>query len=383
MARGTERSLTEIQEEAERNRADLTETVDQLRSRVADTVTDIRHRVSPGAMKAEVGDYLHGRADALMDKARENPLQAAAVGIGIGYPLFRIARSIPAPVLMVGAGLYLLGTSSGKKATSDLTRKVADVAGSASDTFNSGLDAATRKVHDVRNAASAGMAAATDKATTALGAVSQQASAAGASLKQGVANLTGSASDIAGAASGGIGSLKDKAVAAAGTTSGAVQSGASATGSMMRDSAGSVADFSADAAQKLRDRTVDTSQRALAAANDAVQQYPLLVGGLGLALGMLLASALPKSDVEKSLMGGAGAEARKRVNALASTGFDAAKGIAAGAISDLVAQAGEERLTPADASDAAEDLGRRVRKVAESAADAAFGQPAEKTDNAA
>ena len=383
MARGTERSLTEIQEEAERNRADLTETVDQLRSRVADTVTDIRHRVSPGAMKAEVGDYLHGRADALMDKARENPLQAAAVGIGIGYPLFRIARSIPAPVLMVGAGLYLLGTSSGKKATSDLTRKVADVAGSASDSFNSGLDAATRKVHDVRNAASAGMAAATDKATTALGAVSQQASAAGASVKQGVANLTGSASDLAGAASGGIGSLKDKAVAAAGTTSGAVQSGASATGSMMRDSAGSVADFSADAAQKLRDRTVDTSQRALAAANDAVQQYPLLVGGLGLALGMLLASALPKSDVEKSLMGGAGAEARKRVNALASTGFDAAKGIAAGAISDLVAQAGEERLTPADASDAAEDLGRRVRKVAESAADAAFGQPAEKTDNAA
>ena len=374
MARAPERSLTEIQEEAERNRADLTETVDQLRSRVADTVTDFRHRVTPGAMKAEVGDYLHGRADALMDRARGNPLQAAAIGIGIGYPLFRIARAIPAPVLMVGAGLYLMGTSSGQKATGDLKRKMGEVAGSVSDGFGSGLEIATRKAQDARDAASTGMASASDRVSTALGSVTDQAAATAATLQRGAASLAGSASDLAGSASDRLANLKERAVAAVGSTSSALQESAVASGSMVRDSAGSASDFAASAAQRLRERAVDTSQKAVATANETIQQYPLLVGGLGLALGVLIASALPKSDVEKNIMGGAGAEARKRANALASSGFDAAKGIASGAISSLVSQAGQDHLTSADANAATEDFGRRVRKVAESAADAAFGK---------
>ena len=102
MARDDERSLSDLQEDAQRNRAEFVETVDQLRSKVAETVTDIRARVSPDAIKAGAGDYFRARAEDLVDKARSNPLQAAAIGLGVGYPLFRIARSIPAPVLMVG-----------------------------------------------------------------------------------------------------------------------------------------------------------------------------------------------------------------------------------------------------------------------------------------
>ena len=104
MARSDERSLSDLQEDAQRNRAEFVETVDQLRSKVADTVTDIRTRVSPDAIKAEASDYFRARAEDLVDKARRNPLQAAAIGLGVGYPLFGIVRSIPAPVLMVGAG---------------------------------------------------------------------------------------------------------------------------------------------------------------------------------------------------------------------------------------------------------------------------------------
>ena len=148
MDRANEKSLTDLKREAERSRAELAETVDQLRSRVSDTVTDFRERASPDSMKAEISDYFRTKADALMDRARENPLQTAAIGIGVGYPLLKVARSIPAPILMVGAGLYLLGTSSGQKFADTVSKKVSAAADGVSDSLSAGVDVANRKVHD-------------------------------------------------------------------------------------------------------------------------------------------------------------------------------------------------------------------------------------------
>ena len=120
-------------------------------------------------MKAEIGGYLRTRVDALMEKARENPLQAAAIGVGVGYPLLKIARSIPAPILMVGAGLYLLGSSSGQKLSETVSKKVAAAAEGVSDSFGAGLDVANQKVHDVQDMASSSLAAAGDTSLPASG----------------------------------------------------------------------------------------------------------------------------------------------------------------------------------------------------------------------
>jgi hypothetical protein len=196
MDRANERSLTDLKREAERTRAELTETVDQLRSKVSDSVTDFRERASPDAMKAEISGYFRTRADALMDKARGNPLQTAAIGIGVGYPLLKIARSIPAPILMVGAGLYLLGTSSGQKLSETVSKKVAAAAEGASDSFGAGVDVANRKVHDTQDLAASSLAAARGTIASGVGNMTQQATAVGSSLsklKDGAANLAGSA----------------------------------------------------------------------------------------------------------------------------------------------------------------------------------------------
>jgi ElaB/YqjD/DUF883 family membrane-anchored ribosome-binding protein len=91
MDRPNGKSLTDLKRQSERTRAEFAETVDQLRSKVSDSVTDFRERASPDAMKAEISGYIRTRADALMDRARENPLQTAAIGIGVGYPLLKIA----------------------------------------------------------------------------------------------------------------------------------------------------------------------------------------------------------------------------------------------------------------------------------------------------
>jgi ElaB/YqjD/DUF883 family membrane-anchored ribosome-binding protein len=385
MARDDERSLSDLQEDAQRNRAEFAETVDQLRSKVADTVTDIRARVSPEAIKSGAGDYFRARADDLVDKARRNPLQAAAIGLGVGYPLLGIVRSVPAPVLMVGAGLYLLGSSSAQNASrklgQDASRKLGAVADQISEQLGAGADAMRQNVHDAQGLASDSLASAREAVSSGLGSFKDQTSSVGATLADGLNRAKDRAVNIANSASDSVDDIKQKAIDAFAASTDAVRGRAATTSSFVRDSAGGVTEFGTDAAQKIRDRAVETSQRATSIINETLQQNPLLVGGLGLAVGMLIASALPQSDIEKGVLHDAREQARKQANDLASKGFYAAKGIAVGVIADVAEQAVRERLSATDLNAAAEDLGRRVRKVAESATGAAFS--ATKTTDAA
>ena len=115
------RSLQQIKREIEQTRAGLTDTVEQLKTSVAHTASDIRQRIRPDSIKAEVSDYIKSRGERLLndvtDAARNNPMQAVAVGASLAYPLLRLARAIPLPVLMVGAGLFFAGSKTGRDAT--------------------------------------------------------------------------------------------------------------------------------------------------------------------------------------------------------------------------------------------------------------------------
>jgi hypothetical protein len=68
-----------------------------------------------------------------------------------------------------------------------------------------------------------------------------------------------------------------------------------------------------------------------------------------------------------------------RDRCLASKQFDNVKGLASEAIGDIADHVSEEGLTPSDLNAATEDFGRRVRKVAESATEAAFGRSDDKS----
>src|SRR4030081_2988554 len=135
------RSLQQIKRETEQTRAGLTDTVEQLKTSVAETASDIRHRISPQAIKAEVSDYIKSRGEQLLhdvtSAARRNPMQAVAVGASVAYPLLRLARAIPLPVLMLRAGVFLAGSKTGKAYTQRPSDVAADLA-----------DQATRRAHD-------------------------------------------------------------------------------------------------------------------------------------------------------------------------------------------------------------------------------------------
>jgi NADP-dependent 3-hydroxy acid dehydrogenase YdfG len=87
-----EPSIDELRQESERGRAQLANTVDKLRDKVGDTAAEIKTLVSPAHVKQEIRTYVREEreklADTIQRKARENPLQAAAIGAAIAYPAF-------------------------------------------------------------------------------------------------------------------------------------------------------------------------------------------------------------------------------------------------------------------------------------------------------
>src|SRR6202165_2689689 len=133
MSQTDTRSLQQIKRETEQTRAGLTNTVEQLKTSVADTASDIRQRIRPEAIKAEVSDYIKSRGEQLLNDvtaaARRNPMQAVAVGASVAYPLLRLARAIPLPVLMVGGGLFFAGSKTGQATSQKASDVAADVSG--------------------------------------------------------------------------------------------------------------------------------------------------------------------------------------------------------------------------------------------------------------
>src|SRR3984893_16125352 len=200
------RSLQQIKRETEQTRAGLTDTVEQLRTSVAETASDIRHRISPDAIKAEVSDYIKSRGEQLLNDltaaARRNPMQAVAVGASVAYPLLRLARAIPVPILMVGAGLFFAGSKTGQAATqraSDVASELSDEAmRRARDLGNQvgdAVSAAKTYASDRLDRVSSAVAGGTDQVRQAGGSAGAAIASNAQRVKEKAASFAGSISD--------------------------------------------------------------------------------------------------------------------------------------------------------------------------------------------
>lgn len=321
MAQSDERSLQQIRQETEQTRASLTETVQQLRHSVTDTATDMRERISPAAMKAEVSNYMRSRGEDLLQRmrtsARDNPMQAAAVGVGLAYPLFRMARAVPLPLWMIGAGLYLAGSKTGDGDRHDGPGLGAPLAKAA--------DAVTDKAADLRDQA-VGMA--TDMTGQAMASATEFADSTMTKGQQLSQDLLANGQELT---------------------------------ETIRQSTG-------EALETARATASEMSERAGRTVRETVAQDPLIVAGLGLLIGGVIASVLPPSRVEDDLIGETSASVKRRAQAAASQGMDAASEAARRAAE----KARQEGLSEADLREGAHELGDRIRHVAEAAVTTAF-----------
>jgi hypothetical protein len=114
---------------------------------------------------------------------------------------------------------------------------------------------------------------------------------------------------------------------------------------------------------------------------ETIEQNPLLVAGVGLLVGGLIASALPRSDIEDELIGDASTAVNRRAEAAASQGLDTARNAFGEVYDETTRQAEAEGLTPDGMARTAQDLGQRVRRVAERAVTTAFEPTQENQPN--
>jgi hypothetical protein len=397
MAETDTRSLQQIKRETEQTRAGLTHTVEELKASVADTASDIRRRISPDAIKAEVSGYFRTRGEQLLNDvtaaARRNPMQAVAVGASVAYPLLRMARTIPLPVLMVGAGLFFAGSKQGQAvlqkasdAAADLSdevvRRAHDIGDQVGDSASAAKAYANDQLDRIKGAASGAAEQVSGVADTAAAArgsntrkIQEQAGSIASSVASGASDLRGRATELRDGAAG-IGNEGARMANSAASTVQEFTSGASAAA---RDATSATADVGLNAARKVRDTASDLTDRTGKTVFQTIEQNPLVVAGVGLLLGGLIASALPRSNIEDDLVGDASNSVKRRAEAAASQGLDAAKDAVGDVFDQAARQAEAEGLTPDGLGKAAQDVGQRVRRVAEAAVTSAF-EPAQDTN---
>ena len=95
------RTLDGLERDAERDRAELAGTVEALRGRIAPSGGGVGAQLSAGARAYAV--------DGVLRRVEDHPLQTVAIAAGVAYPVVRIVTKIPAPILLLGAGVALAG----------------------------------------------------------------------------------------------------------------------------------------------------------------------------------------------------------------------------------------------------------------------------------
>ena len=261
------------------------------RNRITANLEELRGRVTPGQV-----------VDQLMDYVRE----------GSGATFVRNFRqqvvNNPVPVSLVGAGLAWLAMASrrpprggggawGSGEMADAGRGLRDKVAAATGQWNDSASETANEMHQgLRDTA----ATAREQAADAAGRWSDSASQAGNAW----AEQARSAAWRLGARAGDTGTrMQDTAAAAASVVGDAASSAYDAAAQGSRQGA----EMFGRAAGTLRDSAAAGGRNLM----DLFKDQPLVLAGVGLALGALLGASLPVTETEDQLMGEA-ADATKR-----------------------------------------------------------------------
>jgi len=239
--------------------------------------------------------------DRLNAAIRDNPLAAGLIGAGLAWMLMGGAKGFG---VVAGAATAATGAAKG----------AAGIAGSM--------------------AGSAGSTAA--KAGSAVASGISNAGSAGASrLKDTVSDVAGSVASL----------VPDISVPNTDKKFAAVAHAGAAVGERFNAAAGSGREYGAAIQSRL---------------SESLEKQPLLLGAIGLAIGVGIASTFASTAVESELMGEHGSAAREKLQGLASDVTDRAKQIA----SDIKDEANRQGLTPDSVKSAAAGIGDKVKTIA-------------------
>lgn len=336
----SEKSVDALRQESERTRKELATTVSALRERVGETATELKTMVSPQHIKQEIKDYVRQERESVIDavqrKARDNPLQMAAIGAAIAYPAMNLLRSVPKPLWLIGAGLFLT-SKRGRETVKDVQARVDGTVQQASELATSIQSNIEGRVTGARDA----VAEARDVASAKVGSLTDQARTAFHDARQAVAGAAGKAADQVGA-----------------------QASAQVEG---------VAASSAETAESLKQRAAGVAKSSRDSIADFAMQNPLLVAGVGAAVGAFIAASMPPSEAENRMFGTGSGKLKDRAREAVAEGIEGASDAIAQAAGAAATAAAREGLDKSGVQDKLNQVAGGVRRVADRGLDAALG----------
>lgn len=331
------RSVEELRLESERNRAALTATVEELKDRLSHTGDDLRQKVSPQHIKAEVSGYISDKTQgwlaSLKQRAKDNPLQTVAAGTTVAIPMLRLARRFPLPLLMITAGLGLTSKTVRDRAT--------DAAGPTMD-----------KAGEMMTQAADGAQSLVD------------------GVKGRLSSVQGHATELADDGRSAAGGVVEDMTARAATTASAFNDNIKSGVDAAKETVGRARAAAGDTIDTARDTVSAAPQKA----RHLIGDNAALIGGVGVAIGAIIAAALPKTEIEAKVIGGASDRVKETANNAAQSGLAAAKDKAT-ATADAVAESVADSNLGGHASRMMKNITGSLNEAAEDAATAAINPP--------
>lgn len=256
--------------------------VEQTRARVSGTLDALRDKLEPSQIVDEVVDRISLYAKSsggaefarnLGASVRDNPLPVLLIGAGIGWLL--LAKTNSPPAYSRYDADYSNGTGS---RASPSMKRVGDRISGVKDRVDAGVEQVTETLGDA--------------ASRAAGYVKEAASRTVSAASRATATLSDAAD-----------TTYETAVS---------------IGTQAGNAAGAVRDH----VDEVRDRAVSLAQETRGRWDQLSNDQPLLIGVLGVAVGAALGAALPRSQAEDRLMGGARDAVVDRVTDVASESYE-------------------------------------------------------------
>ena len=334
-----EPSIEELREESERSREMLATTVSELRLRVGDTTTELKTIISPAHIKQKFKEAVREERDSLVQllrrKAKENPLQVAAVGAAAAYPAWALLRAIPTPLLLIGAGLFLT-SKRGQQSAKEIQAKIGEVVQQGSERL------------------------------------ADTAGSIKSDLEDRIAGAKYGAEEIRDTVTSAAGTIVDKTRAAFSDTVNAIETKAGDAARKTVTTGDRATDALGGNAEQVKDRPFEiaTSTHAV---TEFLNENALLLAGIGAAVGAFIAASIPASETENHLFGAGSEKLKNKAREAAAQGVDQAGDMVTEAAGSVAAAAAREGLDATGVKQALNTLADSVRAVADRGVDTALG----------
>jgi ElaB/YqjD/DUF883 family membrane-anchored ribosome-binding protein len=292
------------------------------RARIATSLDELRDRMTPGQIVDQLVDYARdgGGGVFLRNLGRQvvaNPFPVTLVGAGLAWLAFAGGRS-PSPD---GYGRSSYARTRNGRGDLDYSRDYSRAAGDVG-------DRATRTGERLRGSASA-------VANETGGTVSEWGDNARKTASDWSQRSRSAASDMTDRASKAASDMADRASEAGSRMRDAAISSGQAISETASDAYESAVDVSRRGADAVR-RTASTLSEGTAARAQGlaksvlglVQEQPLVLAGIGLALGAMLGASLPATETENQIMGGASDATKGEAANFAQHEFEKGKAVA-------------------------------------------------------